>query len=166
VKPSSIVLVVVLVLVLVPVTSTLWAIAQGDGFDIHACVNPAGQLRIVDDLSKCKNKETELEWSKQGPEAPPGPTGPLSFYLVRVAGQIPPGYHTVNADCYEGDEVLGGGFARCFPPYCPKEVMEDMLVLSSMPHNRYQGWQVKVWNPTDYEYADVEVYARCFDMSP
>lgn len=54
-KPSSIVLLLGLALALVPITGTLWAFAQGDGFDIHACVNPGGQIRIVDDVSMCRN---------------------------------------------------------------------------------------------------------------
>jgi hypothetical protein len=55
VKPSSIVLLLGLALALVPITGTLWAFAQGDGFDIHACVNPGDQIRIVDDVSMCRN---------------------------------------------------------------------------------------------------------------
>ena len=40
--------------------------ANSNGEEIYACVNPAGQPRIVESLEECKDSETELTWNKQG----------------------------------------------------------------------------------------------------
>ncbi len=54
--------------------STLQA---SDGSSVHGCVNPGGQIRIVNDPSECKKQETNLDWSITGPAGPAGPAGPM-----------------------------------------------------------------------------------------
>jgi hypothetical protein len=49
--------------------------ASGDN-TIHACVNPAGLARIVDNPGDCKKNEDPLHWNSQGARGPAGPEGP------------------------------------------------------------------------------------------
>jgi hypothetical protein len=152
VKPSSIVLVVALVLVLVPITSTLWAFAQGDGFDIHACVNPGGQIRIVDDVSLCRKQETELQWNIQGPQGEPGPPGltaASAFYTVQSDPQrVSPGSESFPAIAWcsssIGDYVTGGGYnIQADNPGC-------VAVVWNMADGSDE-WSVQVVNECDTE---------------
>jgi hypothetical protein len=46
---------------------------------IHACVNPAGLARIVDQPGDCKKNEEPLHWNSQGAVGPAGPTGPAGL---------------------------------------------------------------------------------------
>jgi len=56
---------------------TTWAFAHGgDGSLIHACLNPAGQIRIVGPDENCRPQETPLDWNIVGPTGPQGPPGP------------------------------------------------------------------------------------------
>jgi len=64
--------IVIIALVLVGITS--WVSARGDV--IHACVNPAGQIRIVAANDACRPRETPLQWNIMGSQGPPGPEGP------------------------------------------------------------------------------------------
>lgn len=54
------------------------AVAATDGSDgdrlIHGCVNPSGNLRIVDSAT-CKQNETLLSWNQRGPVGPQGEKG-------------------------------------------------------------------------------------------
>jgi hypothetical protein len=43
---------------------------------IHACVNPAGVVKIVDATVTCSRSETALTWNTAGPAGPPGELGP------------------------------------------------------------------------------------------
>src|SRR5712692_914870 len=43
---------------------------------IFACVNPAGQTRIVGQTQACLPNETRVQWNVAGPQGPPGPQGP------------------------------------------------------------------------------------------
>ena len=63
---------------------TLASAHGGDTTKIHACQNPAGQLRIVTAAQNCKSQETALDWNAQGiqgdigiqgPQGVPGATG-------------------------------------------------------------------------------------------
>lgn len=154
-KPSSIVLVVVLVLVLVPITSTLWAIAQGDGFDIHACVNPAGKLRIVEDLSMCRRLETELGWNIKGP---PGLGVGLESYTAQSDPQMV-NPHSASfpaiASCSTRGLVTGGGYnIQADNPGC-------VAVVWSMAEPPDE-WSVKVVNECDTEISFL-AQAVCVD---
>jgi hypothetical protein len=51
------------------------AYANGNDGKIHACVNPAGHIRIVQLTDECKEQEILLEWNKEGLQGPPGPPG-------------------------------------------------------------------------------------------
>jgi hypothetical protein len=149
VKPSSIVLLVGLVLALVPITGTLWAFAQGEGFDIHACVNPSGKIRIVDDVSMCRKQETELQWNIQGPPGEPAPPGlavGLEYYTVRSPPALvnPGSGFIATAVCSPGDQVTGGGFnIQADNPGC-------VAVVWSMADGQDE-WSVQVVNECDTE---------------
>jgi len=57
--------------------SGAWVLAHGgDASLVHSCVARDGTLRIVSATTACKNGETALDWSIQGPQGPTGPTGP------------------------------------------------------------------------------------------
>ena len=43
---------------------------------IHGCVDKKGKVRIVDNLSECKEEETPIYWNVVGPQGEPGPQGP------------------------------------------------------------------------------------------
>jgi hypothetical protein len=82
-KRSSRLIVVILLVTVLTGVAAWWAFAEGG--EIHACVNPAGQPRIVGDPGDCKSQETPLTWNimgppgetgPQGPEGPQGPPGP------------------------------------------------------------------------------------------
>jgi hypothetical protein len=157
VKPSSIVLLVGLVLALVPITSTLWAFAQGDGFDIHACVNPGGQIRIVDDLSMCRKQETELEWNIQGPQGEPALTGVLGFYTVSHWRSVPADeFSIIDVQCDAGDQVSGGGFEI--------DDFECVVHVESMPIDETY-WRSHISNHCD-PYVYHSASARCADFDP
>jgi hypothetical protein len=83
VKRSNQLMVVILVATVLTGVATWWAFAEGG--EIHACVNPGGQPRIVGDPGDCKSQETPLTWNIIGPPGPkgkkgdkgdPGPQGP------------------------------------------------------------------------------------------
>lgn len=53
------------------------AAAIPSGGAISGCLNPAGQLRVIDPaVAGCKNGESSLAWNVQGPAGPTGPQGP------------------------------------------------------------------------------------------
>lgn len=81
-RSNRLIVVILLATVLTGVTAW-WVFA--DGGEIHACVNPGGQPRIVGDPGDCKSQETPLTWNIMGPPGPkgdkgdkgdPGPQGP------------------------------------------------------------------------------------------
>jgi hypothetical protein len=147
VKPLSIILLVGLVLALVPITGTLWAFAQGEGLDIHACVNPSGKLRIVEDLSLCRKQETEMEWNSKGPQGKPGPPGlgVQEWYTAQSDPQmVNPGSRSFPASalCEVGDYVTGGGYnIQADNPGC-------VAVVWSMADGQDE-WSVQVVNECD-----------------
>jgi hypothetical protein len=151
VKPSTRIFAAGLILVLVLVAGAMWAYAQND-FDIHACYNPRGVLRIVDDVSNCRDQETELQWNIDGPQGPPGVLG---FYTVASSVITAPGgtHTTACIDCSAGDQVVGGGF----------ELGREATLDGSWPGDE-DTWCVSV----DPSGADMSllVYARCADMTP
>jgi len=50
--------------------------ASAQAQTIRACVNPAGQLRIISAADACRSQETPLTWNAAGPAGPQGPAGP------------------------------------------------------------------------------------------
>lgn len=46
------------------------------GTEIRACVNPGGELRIIDRRESCHRRETLVTWKTTGPKGPAGPAGP------------------------------------------------------------------------------------------
>jgi len=43
---------------------------------LSACVNPAGQMRIIENSSSCTSQERLITWAIEGPAGPAGPPGP------------------------------------------------------------------------------------------
>jgi hypothetical protein len=70
-KTSLVIVVSLLAGVLSGTLATAYASASGI---IHACVKD-GQLRIVDSASRCKGRETPLDWNITGPQGVPGSKG-------------------------------------------------------------------------------------------
>ena len=64
---------------------TLASAHGGDTTKIHACQNPAGQLRIVDASQDCKSQETALDWNVQGIQGAIGIQGPQGIQGNRGA---------------------------------------------------------------------------------
>jgi hypothetical protein len=98
------------------VTATV-AYAGGGGGSIMACVNPAGQIRIIGPGDSCRTQETYLEWNilgLPGPEGPEGPPGPPGLSNITVVGEWGPN----NSDdsktnmvwCPDGKKAISGGF--------------------------------------------------------
>lgn len=66
-------IVVILLATVLTGVAAWWAFAEGG--EIHACVNPGGQPRIVGDPGDCKSQETPLTWHIMGPPGPKGDKG-------------------------------------------------------------------------------------------
>jgi hypothetical protein len=86
------------------------AYAQGNGDTIHACTNPAGQLRVVESEEDCRPKETYLNWDAVGPQGPAGikgdngDPGDFSGYFESPNGQ----YYIIVDDrgiCLQGPGI-------------------------------------------------------------
>lgn len=73
--------------ILLPGVAT-WALAQGGGGTIYACVNDhSGEVKIVGADDPCGPNETPRSWSvvgQQGEQGPPGETGPVVVPDVQV----------------------------------------------------------------------------------
>ena len=52
-------------LVMLVLFGATWVFAAGD--EIHACVNPTGKIRIVENSESCLRKEQLLTWNKPVP---------------------------------------------------------------------------------------------------
>lgn len=66
--------VMILVGVLI-LTQIFVGLAYANVGEIHACYNPAGQIRIVESADDCKSQETHLAWNIEGQQGPRGPQG-------------------------------------------------------------------------------------------
>jgi|GEM_PF-5977570 len=72
-KLSNRLIVVILLATILTGFAAWWAFAEGG--EIHACVNPGGQPRIVGNSGDCKSQETPLTWNIMGPPGPKGDKG-------------------------------------------------------------------------------------------
>ena len=156
------------------------AYANSNGEEIHACYNPAGQIRIVGSADDCKSQETPLTWNIVGPQGLPGPQGPkgeqgekgdqgdqgpagpagVSGYEVvskdfQITSYVFSGDYSV--DCPSGKVVLGGGAKGI-----PQSSSNPFVLRGSWP-NGDSGWSVKIF---DYGFGNLTVYAICADVSP
>lgn len=77
---------------------------------ITACKNKStGQVRIVDDASKCRANEAVVTWNTEGPPGPPGPGGGGLAKLEYVtAGPDSASQQAVEAVCGTDLHVVGG----------------------------------------------------------
>lgn len=88
----------------------------GDGL-IHACVNPAGQLRIVGTPDECRPQEDPLDWNEQGlpgEDGADGAPGPAGLSDITVVGEWGPedsvDSKTHMVWCPEGKKAISGGY--------------------------------------------------------
>lgn len=179
--------VVVVVLAALLATSALVLAHGGDGNLIHACVNPAGQLRIIGANDTCKSQETALDWGIIGPPGPTGPvgspgpqgdpgpagaTGPAGPQGSQgdpgVSGRevvVPPtqtcseGQCLINIYCPPGKVVLSGGVKV----YGGIDLNQGPRVVQSYPFSDVR-WIVEVVNlgPGD---RGVQGYAVCANVA-
>ena len=103
---------VVPVVVIVAGASIAMAKTMGSG-EIHACVGPAGFVRVVHEATDCRRSERPLMWNVQGPVGPQGPSQ-LNVTLrerratVTFAPGDPEGAGVASV-CGVGEVVVGGG---------------------------------------------------------
>ena len=142
---------------------------------IMACVNPAGQIRIIGPGDSCRPQETSLEWNITGPEGlpgadgspgPPGPPGPPGLSNIEVVGEWGPNNsedsktHVVwcpldMTAISGGFNISGGGLnivVRTFHPQFDGGTVPT-------------GWQVSAHEivPTDEEWQ-IRAVAVCADV--
>lgn len=180
-KLSSRFVVVGAVLALVLASGATWVFAHGG--KIHACVNPAGQIRIVGGPASCRPKETLLQWNIMGPPGPPGPEGPqgpigpdgpqgpqgepgVSGYQILSCEPITVPNPTLNGQgkesftcpCPEGKKAIAGGIADLrFPITVPNS--RDFNIAALHPHNDSM-WRARWFNGTGAA-VNVTLYTVC-----
>ena len=70
---------------------TLASAHGGDATQIHACVNPAGQIRIVLPTDTCKTSEATLDWNVQGIQGVRGIQGTQGIQGIQgIQGEVGP----------------------------------------------------------------------------
>jgi hypothetical protein len=136
--------------------------ANSEAEEIFACVNPAGQPRIVEDLDECKKNETKLWWNKEGIQGEQGPQGPAtSFYTLSAEWvKCEDGDTGCQARliCSPEDIPAGGGYSIVGGK-------PGLYVYQNFPYNN--NWYVKVSNPKDGEGTIYfHAYAICADYAP
>jgi hypothetical protein len=98
-------------------------VGAAEGEIIYACVNPAGQVRIVDGPGACRSQETLLQWNVEGPEGPQGPQGP-------EGPQGPPGCGTPTdpaASQFVMLEIIGVAEGTDFSRILPDATSADIF---------------------------------------
>jgi hypothetical protein len=166
--------------------------ANSDGEEIYACVNPAGEPRIVESLEECKSQETDLWWNQEGIQGPVGPQGPQGDEGPEGPPGVPSTYTITRwyVPCYDGvrgcqgtaycdvgDVPTGGGYVVYLRN--DKSFEENQLfVYQSFPSGRV--WYVQAWNPANLAPSPdpphdlvasgptlkFNVYAICADYEP
>lgn len=142
---------------------------------IHGCYSkPFGLLRVIDPAAgqSCHKWETTLDWGQQGPPGPqgaPGPQGPqgapgISGYQVVVTQAQPTilggASNTVEADCPQGKNVLGGGGSSTLSG-------QELHLQTSAPNGTNTGWLAEFANMTaNPQQAFLWVYAICATLAP
>jgi len=91
---------------------TTWLVYAhgGDANLIHACLKPAGKIRIVGPNDTCRNKETARDWNIQGIKGDSGATGPQG----ETGPEGPAGPQ--GAQGPQGDTVAQGPQGTFYPP--------------------------------------------------
>jgi len=160
-----------LILVALMILGATVVYANNNGGVIYACVNPAGQPRIVESLDECKSQETELWWNQEGiqgsegPEGQQGPEGPqgpaVGFYTLSAEWvQCVDGNLGCQAKmvCSSEDIPVGGG-------YLIVGGKSGLYVYQNYPYNN--NWYVQAANPDDGEGTIYfHGYAICADYEP
>ncbi|MDX1555654.1 MAG: hypothetical protein R3212_06485 [Xanthomonadales bacterium] len=149
----------------------------GDPDLVHACVNPAGHMRLVAPNEGCRDEERAVDWGIQGPPGPPGQDGQDgtdgqdgldgqdgqdgSDGLDGVSGYLrviqtadwqgePPYSRQMIIDCPDGRVVLGAGSEV---PFCCE-------IINSYPLSD-SSWLLEFYNPSSSQVAHVVGYATC-----
>lgn len=155
---------IAIILVLFGATMVL---AQGD--EIHACVNPFGHVRIVQEAESCLPKEIALSWNTQGPQGEKGekgdtgtsgPPGISGYEVVQQSRSVGPGglntIHGQAAVCQEGKTVIGGGY-HVYP------FGSDIVVYNNSPFQDsvYENyWWVNLSNLSSWD-IEFTTFAIC-----
>jgi hypothetical protein len=154
--------------------------AMHDTNTIHACVHKqTGIVRIVDDPDECKQSETAVEWSVEGPVGPPGPQGPpgpkgdpggLSGYELVTSESVTvgPGGEPLGefAVCPAGKVATGGGhqvIAQSDPEGIPVGGVPLALVESYPVKGPPSGWVVIMRSDKETASFTFIVRAVCVD---
>jgi hypothetical protein len=134
------------------------AIPDGDG-NFYACVNSAGNVRLIEKSESCRKSERRVSW--------PAGQAELKLYSSHSSAVTnqPSTLVRAYANCDEGDPVTGGGFNldSAAPPNAG-----DVTVLGSEPGN-FSGPNIEGWRATaSITSSSVSLYAtaRCLDLPP
>jgi len=74
--PSRLVAAIVVVALAASSAATVLASIPDPSGVIHACYKSTGNLRAIEDPSRCGRNETAISWNQQGPPGPQGEPGP------------------------------------------------------------------------------------------
>lgn len=82
---------VLALLIVVSAGAFAWNIARADdhGQIIDACIDPAGDVRIIEDGEACRNNESPVSWNQQGPQGEPGEPGEPGTVDVNITSDGP-----------------------------------------------------------------------------
>lgn len=150
-RPSPALVLAVIALLIALGGATYAAIPGSDGV-IRGCYKNGGNLRVVESASDCKQSETAISWSQEGPAGPPGPPGPpgsgaaVSGHELVAVNRIIPPYSgtgqaveaTLQPTCPPGKKVTGGGYGRSINQSVP----QDVYVSHSYPPT-VRAWVVR-----------------------
>ncbi len=115
------------------------------------------------------DKETPLQWNKDGP---PGPPGLLRTYTATSTTEVDAtsaGFGT-TARCNVGDEVTGGGYnvealtggSLAFANF---GALQNSPEPADTPNHLGEGWTVRVWSNFNGANFALKVYAVCADLT-
>lgn len=129
--------------------------AQDGDETIYGCVRErTGVLRIVDDPSDCRRRETAIDWNREGP------VGTVDVERRTVGETLPAEeWSTVIASCEPGETVIGGGYTLGSIGFNDKVHVDSPY---TDPGTGSDGWIVSVINDSIYP-IDLWVTAICLD---
>ena len=137
--------------------------------EVYACTSKSGNVRIVSDLTQCKQSEHPVTWNSAGAQGPVGPTGPagpagpgMSFsrYLLgQVSGLAPAAEFDVHANCTGQDMPIGGGFDI---GAVGLNETKDVQVWTSSPDGN--GWRCRGKVLSQTESSSITCYVSCLHI--
>ncbi len=134
-------------LLFVLIAGGTWVFAQS-GDLIHACVNPAGQPRIVSSEAECKSQEYYLGWHIADP------SGQDDAGLYRIVMETPKTsirFHSsasFEVTCETGDFALG--WFHSFSQPDNNDTLRDKVICSAWPNDSGNGYVIEICNTADW----------------